>query len=138
VLRFARGEGPVPRMHALLPEASFAQGEEAGGPLGQAAEEVLERYYRVKVWSLSFCGPASFGMPFWDGLEGLAVTVPLVLWVMRLFREVPREEAAVRALSIIDDNFGFNPLLGRWRMRVGFRTLARRGELARLIAWYSR
>jgi hypothetical protein len=51
---------------------------------------------------------------------------------------VPREEAAVRALSIIDDHFGFNPLLASRRMRLGFQILARRGELSRLIAWYSR
>jgi lysine-N-methylase len=137
-LRFARGTGPVPRMHRLLPEATFEQAEEPRGPLGEAAQEVLERYYAIKVGSLQFCGPASFGLPFWEGLEGLAVTMPLILWVMRLFRDGSREEAAVQALTIIDDHFGFNPLLGSRRMRLAFRTLARRGELSRLIAWYSR
>lgn len=137
-LRFARGIGRVPGTHRLIPEATFEEAEEPRGPLGPAAEEVLERYYVIKVGSLQFCGPASFGLSFWEGLEALAVTVPLILWVMRLFRGVPREEAAVRALSIIDDHFGFNPLLASWRMRFGFQTLARRGELVRLIAWYSR
>jgi lysine-N-methylase len=137
-LRFARGVGPVPRTHRLLPETTFEQAEEPRGPLGEAAEAVLERYYAIKVGSMQFCGPASFGLPFWEGLEGLAVTLPLILWVMRLFREVPREEAAVKALTIIDDHFGFNLLLGSRRMRLAFGTLARRGELARLIAWYSR
>ncbi len=137
-LRFARGAGPVPATHGLLPEATFEQAEQPQGPLGPAAEEVLERYYVIKVGSLQFCGPASFGLPFWEGLEALALTVPLILWVMRLYRDLPREEAAVRALTIIDDHFGFNPLLGSRRMRLGFRLLARRGELARLIAWYSR
>jgi lysine-N-methylase len=125
-------------MHRLLPEATFEQAEEPRGPLGEAAEAVLERYYAIKVGSLQFCGPASFGLPFWEGLEALAVTLPLILWVMRLFRDVPREEAAVKALTIIDDHFGFNPLLGSRRMRLAFGTLARRSELARLIAWYSR
>jgi lysine-N-methylase len=92
----------------------------------------------IKVGSMQFCGPASFGLPFWEGLEALAVTMPVILWVMRLFRNVPQEEAAVRALTIVDDHFGFNPLLATWRMRLGFRSLARRGELTRLIAWYSR
>jgi lysine-N-methylase len=137
-LRFARGTGPVPRTHLLLPETTFEQAEEPRGPLGEAAEGVLERYYAIKVGSMQFCGPASFGLPFWEGLEGLAVTLPLILWVMRLFRDVSREEAAVKALTIIDDHFGFNALLGSRRMRLAFRTLARRGELARLIAWYSR
>jgi lysine-N-methylase len=137
-LRFARGTGPIPPMHRLLPEATFEQAEQPCGPLGQAAEEVLERYYVIKVGSLQFCGPASFGLSFWEGLEALAVTLPLILWVMRSFHGIPQEEAAVRALTIIDDHFGFNPLLGSRRMRLAFQTLARRGELARLIAWYSR
>jgi len=122
----------------LIPETTFAQAEEPRGRLDKAAAEVLERYYVIKVGSLQFCGPGSFGLPFWEGLEALAVTVPLLLWVIRLFRDAAQEEAAVQALTIIDDHFGFNPLLASWRMRLAFRTLARRGELARLIAWYSR
>ncbi len=138
VWRFARGAGPVPRTSALLPEATFERAEEPRGPLGEAAEGVLERYYAIKVGSFQFCGPYSFGLSFREGLEALAVTVPLVLWVMRLYRDVPREEAAVRALSVVDDHFGFNPLLATRRLRLGLWTLARRGELARLIAWYGR
>jgi lysine-N-methylase len=137
-LRFARGSGRVPQMHRLLPEATFEDAEEPRGPLDPAAEEVLERYYLTKVGSFQFCGPASFGLSFWEGLQGLAVTVPLILWAMRLFRDAPREQAAIQALSIVDHHFGFNPLLASWRMRLGFRTLTRRGDLARLIAWYSR
>lgn len=138
VLRFARGKGPVPRMHAWLPEATFEQAEEPRGPLDQAAEEVLERYYTIKIGSFQFCGAHSFGLSFLEGLEGLAVTVPLILWVMRLYRDVPREEAAVRAVGIIDDHFGYNPLLGSRRIRWAIRILARSGDLSRLVAWYSR
>lgn len=138
VLRFARGVGPVPRMHRLMPETTFEQADAPRGLLSSAAEEVLERYYLIKVGSLQFCGPGSFGLPFWEGLEALAVTVPLILWVMRLFHEVPQEKAAMHALTIIDDHFGFNPLLASRRLRLGLQILARRGELARLIAWYCR
>jgi lysine-N-methylase len=42
------------------------------------------------------------------------------------------------ALRIVDDNFGFNPLLGSRRQLFAARLLAQRGELARLAAWYSR
>jgi lysine-N-methylase len=138
VLRFARGAGPVPRMNRMLPETTFEQAEEPRGPLSEAAEQVLERYYAIKVGSFQFCGPLSFGLSFREGLEALAVTVPLILWVMRLFRNVPQEQAAVQAISIVDDHFGYNPLLASRRLRLGLQTLARRGELARLIAWYSR
>jgi lysine-N-methylase len=137
-LRFARGVGPVPRMHRLLPEITFDQGELPQGPLAPTAQEVLERYYLIKVGSVQFCGPACFDLPFWEGLQSLAVTVPLILWVTRLFRHLAPEQAAVQALTIIDDHFGFNPLLASRRMRLAFRLLARRGETARLTAWYSR
>jgi lysine-N-methylase len=137
-LRFARGVGPVPRFNALLPEATFEQAEEPVGPLSEAAEEVLTRYYTIKVGSLQFCGPTAFGLGFWEGLEAFAVSMPLVLWVMRLCRDVPQEQAAMRALTILDDHFGFNPLLASRRLRLALQILARRGELARLIAWYSR
>jgi hypothetical protein len=43
-----------------------------------------------------------------------------------------------RALSIVDDHFGFNRALASRRQWLSFRILATRGELARLIAWYSR
>jgi lysine-N-methylase len=138
-LRFARGRGAVPRMHAWLPETTFAEVEKPGGPLLLAAEAVLERYYTTKVGSVQFCGPVAFNMMFWEGLEALALTYPVLLWVARMFRGTcPAEEAVTKALSIVDDHFGFNRVLGTLRQRLGFQILARTGELARLIAWYSR
>jgi lysine-N-methylase len=132
---FARGRGPVPRMHRGLPETTFEQAEVPRGPLPQPAEEVLERYYTLKVGSLQFC---AFGIPLWEAFESLAVTLPVVLWVARLFRDVPREQAVTTALTVVDDHVGFNRVLASVRQRLSFRILARSGELARLIAWYSR
>jgi lysine-N-methylase len=51
---------------------------------------------------------------------------------------LPKEEAIVTALRIVDDNFGYNPLLGARRQLSAARMLARRGDIARLVAWYSR
>jgi len=136
--RFARGRGPIPRMHAWLPPTTFEAIEAPAGPLSAEAEEVLERYYVMKVGSLQFCGAASFGMSFWEGFESLALTFPILMWVMRAFRPRPAEEGVTKALSIVDDHFGFNRVLGTLRQRLGFKILARRGEVPRLIAWYSR
>ena len=47
-------------------------------------------------------------------------------------------QAIIKALSIVDDHFGFNRVLATLRQRMSFQILARRGELPRLIAWYSR
>src|SRR5262249_32940712 len=94
-VRFARGRGPVPRMHRRLPETTFEEVEQPRGPLPAEAEEVLERYYTIKVGSLQFCGSASFGLPFWEGFETLALTLPLVLFAARMYKEGPREEAVM-------------------------------------------
>jgi lysine-N-methylase len=125
-------------MHQHIPAVSFEDLETPCGSLPSEAEEVLERYYTLKVGSLQFCGAASFGLSFWEGLESLALTLPIVLWLARAFRDRPRHEAIIEALTIVDDHVGFNPVLATRRQRLSFRILARRGELARLIAWYSR
>ena len=125
-------------MHNGLPETTFEDVEKPRGPLPLEVEHILERYYTLKVGSLQFCGAASFGMPFWEGFELLALTYPIVLWVARMYRDGSREEAVQKALSVVDDHFGFNRILATFRQRAAFRVLARQGELAKLIAWYSR
>ncbi len=137
--RFARGRGRVPRLNALIPEdATFAQVEAAAGLLKAEAEAVLERYYLVKVGSLQFCGPLQFGATFWDGLEALALTFPVTLWLARAVGGAPTVEAVEKALTVVDDHFGYNPVFRTRRVRFVQRTLAGRGELPRLIAWYGR
>jgi lysine-N-methylase len=137
--RFALGKGRVPRVNALLkPGVTFAEMETAAGPMPRSAEEILERYYLVKVNSLQFCGPTAFGLPFWDGLETLALTLPLIMWLARGLEAASRQEAVMRAVAIVDDHFGFNRVLRTRRHRLAVRLLAGRGELSRLIAWYSR
>jgi lysine-N-methylase len=138
VMDFTRGRGPVPRLHGWIPETTFERLEEPAGPPSPDAEEVLERYYTLKVGALQFCGPANFGVPFWEGLEALALTYPVLLWVSRAFRDGPRAEAVARALSIVDDHFGFNRVLATTRNRLCQSILASQGELSKLVAWYSR
>jgi hypothetical protein len=77
-------------------------------------------------------------LPFWEGFESLTLTLPILLWLSRAYRDRPRQDAIMQALTIVDDHVGFNPVLATRRQRLSFRILARRGELARLIAWYSR
>jgi lysine-N-methylase len=125
-------------MHAWIPETTFEQIEQSKSGLTPAAEDILERYYVTKVASLQFCGAPCFGMSFWSGFEALALTYPVLMWVRRTFAKDSPEEAVTKALSIVDDHFGFNRVLGSLRQRFSFRLLARRSELSRLIAWYTR
>jgi lysine-N-methylase len=136
--QFARGKGLIPPVHKALPAATFEQIEEPRGPLSAEAEQILERYYVIKVGSLQFCGGGTnVRLSFWEGLESLVLTYPILMWVTRMYRDRSREEALLQALSIVDDSFGFNRILTTTRQRVSFQILARTGELARLIAWYS-
>lgn len=136
--RFALGRGSVPRIHGRLPETTFDRLEEPAGPLPPEAEVVLERYYLIKIGSLQFCGPRNFGLPFWEGFNVLALTLPIILWLSRTFAAMTPAQAVEQAISVVDDHFGFNRILGSARQRLSFHILSQRGELARLIAWYSR
>lgn len=112
--------------------------EQPAGALPQESTALLERYYRVKLQSYQFFGPTNFNMGFWEGLETLLLTYPATMWLSRAFRDRPREQAVSQALRIVDDNFGYNRLLGTRRQRLSTQLLASRGELAKLIAWYAR
>jgi lysine-N-methylase len=138
-IQFARGKGGVPRTHAAMPAATFADTDRPFGELSDTAESVLARWARVKVESGQFCGPTNFGMMVWEGLESLAVAFAAAMWLARVLRADgrPVDEAVVTAVRIVDDNFGFNPLLGK-RQRKGVRLLSQRGELPKLVAWYGK
>ena len=52
----------------------------------------------------------------WEGLEVLALTFPVLMWVMRTMPERPPVEAVTRALTIVDDHFGYNRVLRSRRL----------------------
>jgi lysine-N-methylase len=135
--RFVRGRGSVPRFNEFLPETSFEEVEQRVGAVPEI-DETLERYYVVKLNSLQFCGPPNFDLPLWQGLESLILTLPMILWMARALTHLPPVEAAQKAIEIVDDHFGGNPMLGFPHIRFLERTLVERGELEKLVAWYSR
>jgi lysine-N-methylase len=101
---------------------------------------ILERWSRVKISSGQFCGPCNFDLNLWEGIDSLTVAFTAILWLGRLLHAHGRSphEAILQAVRVVDDNFGFNPLLQGARQRQVLRLLHRLGELPRLIAWYSR
>jgi lysine-N-methylase len=139
-MKFARGKGRIPKLHAMIPDVTFAAAEQPAGPLGPESDALLTRYYQLKVESLQFCGPTNFDLSLWDGLESLALTFPAILWLARVLAAGgrPRDDAVRQAVRVVDDNFGFNKLLGQTRQKVALRLLAKNGELAKLVAWYGR
>jgi lysine-N-methylase len=135
--RFARGRGRVPRVNEFLPEISFEEIErDTGMPLEM--DETLERYYVVKLSSLQFCGPPNFDLSLLAGLESLVLTLPMILWLRRAFTDVSPVNAVQQATQLVDDHFGGNPMLGFSHIQYLMHILAQRGELEKLVAWYSR
>ncbi len=101
---------------------------------------LLTRWARVKVESGQFCGPTNFGLPVWDGLESLAAAFAAAMWLARVLKAggKPTDEAITLAVRIVDDNFGFNKLLGSARQKFALRMLGSKGELPKLVAWYGK
>lgn len=140
-VKFAMGRGRVPRVHAVLTDkATFAAGEVPLGALSEGATSLLARWHRLKVESLQFCGAPNFGLSVWEGLESLALTFPAAMWLARVLVAggLTPDAAVTQAVRMVDDNFGFNPLLGSARQKFALRLLANRGDLSRLVAWYGR
>jgi lysine-N-methylase len=140
-VRFASGRGRVPKLHTALPDAAtFATSDVPLPALSDTAVSLLARWHRVKVESLQFCGPTNFGLGVWEGLESLALTYPVAMWLARVLVAGGQsaDAAVTRAVRMADDNFGFNPLLGAARQKFALRLLANRGDLPRLVAWYGR
>ncbi len=140
-VKFATGRGRVPKVHAALADnATFRAGEVPLGELSDTAVSLLARWHRLKVESLQFCGAPNFGLSVWEGLESLALTFPAAMWLARVLVAggKPSDEAVTQAVRMVDDNFGFNPLLGSMRQKFALRMLANRGDLPRLVAWYGK
>ena len=135
--RFVRGRGRVPRVNEFLPEIRFEEVEQRSGMLPEM-DETLERYYLVKLNSLQFCGPANFNMTLLAGLESLVLTLPMILWLRRAFTDTAPVKAVEQAIQVVDDHFGGNPMLGFPHIQYLLGILAERGELEKLVAWYSR
>ncbi len=136
--RFVRGRGPIPKTHRQIPDGTFEDAEKPTDGLTDEAEDLFERYFRVKLDSLQFCGATNHHRMFWDGLESLLLTFPIICWLARVLHDRPNDEAFRWALQVVDDNFGFNKLLESKRYVYSTQILAKKGELAKLIAWYAR
>jgi lysine-N-methylase len=140
--RFATGRGRIPRLHRTIPDhVRFADAEQPFGELDAESTRFLTRYYRVKVQSMQFCGRTNFNLPFWAGLDSLLLTFPIVMWLNRVLtpgQPAHPLETLQLVVRMVDDNFGFNSVLGTARQNWAVRLLAERGELTRLAAWYNR
>lgn len=142
-LRFARGTGQTPRLQEAFQEVPFAALEEPFGPLPHEADEILTRYFRVKIQGIHFCGPAYYEVPLVEGFQSLALMYPVVQYLARWLavgrgRTSLAVEDVADALAIADHHHGYSPALAQSSARRRVRMLAATGDLSRLCAWYTR
>ena len=138
-LALARGKGCVPQIDPNCPRATF---EDLERPLGHLSEAVLRpvtAYFEAAAASKQYAILGRRGWSMVESFRALALSHSVLLWMLRLVSSgrAPEVEDTFGVVAAIDRGQGFGALAGRrHRRRVG--NLARRGELARLVAWYAR
>ena len=135
--RFARSSGSTPALREELKSVKFVDIEKNFGPLPPGAEALLERYFRVKIQSLHFCGKAFHDRPLIEGFRNLTLLYPIVIWLARWLavsagRTELTDADVVKAVSLADYQYSYSPYLG-WRTQL----LQQRNDIARLCVWYA-
>ncbi|MFM7055909.1 MAG: YkgJ family cysteine cluster protein [Planctomycetota bacterium] len=160
-LRFTLGRGTIPTLTdansvrvafveragvqkpEVVPKVAFRMAERALAAWDSGWDELFERYFRVKLQGLHFCGAAFYGYPVLSGFYSLALMVPAVLWTARVRAAAEhRENLLLRdleaAIATLDHNFGYSAALGLQSSRKRIDQLAAMDQLGSLVAWYSR
>ncbi len=137
------GRGSLPHLNHRLRTLPFDRLEQSFGPLPPSSDEILTRYLRVKIQGLHFCGRASYDAPLIEGFHALALTIPATLWISRWLaasddRTLLTVDDVAEALALVDHQHGFSNAFGSFGFRGRVRTLARLGDIPRLIAKYVR
>jgi lysine-N-methylase len=136
-IQFIRASNRTPALRPELKPVRFADIERASGSWPPAAEALLDRYFRVKVRSLQFCGKGFHDCSLIEGFRNLALMYPIIVWLSRWLalsggRAGVTGEDVLRAVVIADYQYGFAPYLP-WRTRL----LQKRKDVFRLCAWYA-
>jgi lysine-N-methylase len=153
VLKFSSGAGQVPALgeptsvvtaFGTLPNESvtFSQLEASFEGRQPEIDELFERYFRVKIQGIHFCGVACYDLSVVDGFRTLALMYPVTMWLAR-WRAARRGHAEVElldvqaALATADHNFAYSPALGTRSAKNRIRQLAKMNQIAALCGWYS-
>ncbi|MBW3541185.1 MAG: YkgJ family cysteine cluster protein [Planctomycetes bacterium] len=142
-IRFARGRGEAPPLHPAFQPVPFDRLEQPFGGVPDEADEILTRYFRVKVQGLHFCGPAYYEVPLVEGFRSLALVYPVVIFLARWLaagagRATLTTADVSQALAVADHHHGYSAALGHRTARRRVRGMAAQGDIPRLCGWYSR
>lgn len=153
VLRFSSAVGCVPNLpeptsvvaaFGELPknQATFTELESHYQGRQPAVDQLFERYFRIKIQGIHFCGVAAYGMTIVDGFRHLAMMYPVTMWLAR-WRAARRGNQEIQlvdaeaALATVDHNFTYSPALGTRSAKNRIRQLAKMNQITALCGWYS-
>lgn len=143
LLGFATTNGRIPRLRPEWGELRFDDLERPFGELPVEAESTLTRFFRVKIQGLHFCGRAQHDVSFAEGFYGLALLLPVILWLSRNMaashgRKSIAAEDVSRAMMIADHHYGYSKRLRSYSFRKIVQLLAQREDVGHLCGWYGK
>lgn len=141
VRQLMRGRGIIPALQPEFPQVPFSTVEESFGEVGGTCDELLTRYYRMKLAGMDFFGPSFHNYSFIDGLLALLLTYPAILWSSRVYAigsgmEEVDVDSLRSALGGVDAQHGRSPAFGLHNERVRIRILCQENNLRSLTIWY--
>lgn len=138
-LAYARGKGPVPRIHPDFPQATFEALERPLGPLSVEALRPLTTFYEAAAASKHYAVLSRRRWSLTESFRALALTYPVAMWLLRFAcgGRSPEVEDVVEVVGAIDRGERYGPLAGR-RHRRRVRNISRLGQMPQLLAWYAR
>lgn len=153
VLGFSSGWGRIPQLDEPVSviaafgrvpagDVRFPQLETPFDGRQPEIDELFERYFRVKIQGVHFCGVAAYDLPLVEGFRSLALMYPVTMWLAR-WRAARQGNSTVSlvdvqaALATADHNFTYSPALGTRSARNRIRQLAKMSQISALCGWYS-
>lgn len=157
-MKFASGMGKIPILEgsssvaaafgdplsaSATRTAQFSDLEQPFGGRTSEIDELFERYFRVKIQGIHFCGPAHYDTDLVHGFYNLALMYPVVMWLAR-WRAVASGRSTLQledvqaGLATADHNFGYSPALAMKSTQTRIDQLVKMQQLTALVEWYSR
>jgi len=136
-IKMVAGRGRLPRVHPQFPRATFRQVEQPLGLLDAELYRPLARYFETSTASYQYALCERDGWSIIESYRQLAILYPLALWLLRWATagRTPEVGDVYEIISTLDRAQGHAPLSGL-KQRSRLSTLARLGDLPRLVIWY--
>lgn len=138
-VKMVTGTGRLPQVHPQFPAATFAQLEQPLGRLDAALYQPLTRHLETTVASYHYALGDRNGWSVIESYRQLALLYPLALWLLRwaTVGRPPTVDDVFEVITTLERAQGYAPLAGL-QQRSRLQTLARIGDLPRLVVWYGR